>query len=55
LLDPDADPELHLKGGYGSRRAKITHKEKNKEISCYAVLCWGLKASPLAWVSFMEA
>jgi hypothetical protein len=43
----------------GSRRAKITHKNiKSTEFSCFEVLdvlFRGLKASPVAWASFMEA
>ncbi len=42
--------------GSGSRRSKIT--KKNKEISCFEVLdilFSGLKASPVAKTSFMEA
>jgi hypothetical protein len=42
-----------------SRKAKMTHKNrKSKEISCFEVLdvlFSGLKASPVAWTSFMEA
>jgi hypothetical protein len=42
----------------GSRRAIITHKNrKSEEISCFEllnVLFRGLKASPVAWTSFME-
>jgi hypothetical protein len=55
FLEPD--PDLHLKCGSGSesRRAKMTHKyEKNKEFMP-DVLFWGLKASPVACASFMEA
>jgi hypothetical protein len=37
----------------------MTHKiEKSTECSCFEVLdvlFWGLKASPVAWASFMEA
>ncbi len=45
--------------GSGSRRAKMTHKNRKKvqEISCFKVLdvlFWGLKASSVAWTSFME-
>ncbi len=35
-----------------------TKIEKSTEFSCFEVLdvlFWGLKASPVAWVSFMEA
>jgi hypothetical protein len=42
--------------GSGSRRAKMNHK--HREISCFEVLdvlFSGLKASPEAWTSFMEA
>jgi hypothetical protein len=46
----------------GSRRAKITHKisenRKKLKISCLEVLdvlFFGLKASPAAWASFIEA
>ncbi len=43
----------------GSRRAKMTQKiEKTTEFSSFEVLhvlFWGLKASPVAWASFMEA
>ncbi len=39
----------------GSRRARI---EKSYEISCFEMLdvfFYGLKGSPVAWTSFMEA
>ncbi len=40
-------------------RAKMTNENrKNKEISCFEVLdfvFWGLKASSVAWTSFIEA
>ncbi len=42
----------------GSRRTKMTHNNrKSTEFSCFEVLdalFWGLKASPVAWASFME-
>jgi hypothetical protein len=45
--------------GSGSRRTKITHKNRKIfEISCFEeldVLFCGLKASSVAWTSFMEA
>ncbi len=45
--------------GSGSRRAKMTHKNrKSTEFSCFEVLdvlFGGLKAFPVAWASFMEA
>jgi hypothetical protein len=54
-----ADPDSHSNCGSGSRRAKMTHKNrKSTEFSCFEVLdvlFRGLKASPLAWASFMEA
>jgi hypothetical protein len=45
---------------HGSRGAKMTHKNRKREekISCFEVmdvLFSGLKASPVAWKSFMEA
>jgi hypothetical protein len=55
-MDPDSDFEC----GSGSRRTKMTHKyrRKYKEFLCFEVLdvlfC-GLKASPVACVSFVEA
>jgi hypothetical protein len=49
IADPDPDP-----GGQ-----KFSKKiEKSTEFSCFEVLdvlFWGLKASPVAWASFMEA
>ncbi len=47
--DPDPDP------GGGEWPTKI---EKSTEFSCFEVmdvLFWGLKTSPVAWASFMEA
>jgi hypothetical protein len=60
--DPDSissvgpDQDLELDPGV-SRRAKITYK--NKKVAKFHVLkCWmssfELKASPVAWTSFME-
>ncbi len=46
------------RSGSGSRRAIWTTNRKSEEISCFEmldVLFWGLKASPVAWTSFMEA
>jgi hypothetical protein len=43
---------------FGSRRAKITHKnQKNQKsfLEVLDVLFRGLKASLVAWTSFMEA
>jgi hypothetical protein len=52
-------PDPHSNCGSGSRRAKMTHKKrKSTEFSCFEVLdvlFWGLKASSVAWASFMEA
>ncbi len=48
-----SDPDPHS----GEHR-RLTKIEKSKEISCFEVLdvlFWGLKASPVAWKSFMEA
>jgi hypothetical protein len=60
--DPDSirsvDPDSESGSRSGFRRAKITHKNiKNLEISCFVldVLIRGLKASSVAWTSFMEA
>jgi hypothetical protein len=49
IADPDPDPE-------GQKWPKKI--EKSTEFSCFEVLdvlFWGLKASPVAWASFMEA
>ncbi len=49
IADPDPDP-----GGLKCP----TKIEKSIEFSCFEVLdflFWGLKASPVAWASFMEA
>jgi hypothetical protein len=61
-LDPDSirsvDPDPESGSGSGSRRAQRPKKEKSKEISCFEVLdvlFRGLKVSPVAWTSFMEA
>jgi hypothetical protein len=52
-VDPDS------KSGSGSKRAKMTHKNRKKlRNSCFEVkdvLLSGLKASPVALTSFMEA
>ncbi len=52
-VDPDSE------SGSESKRAKMTHKSRNfLENSCFEVLdvlFWGLKASSVAWKSFMEA
>jgi hypothetical protein len=57
LLDPDPDP--HTNCGSGSRRAKMTQKNRKKDriFIFWSAGCslWGLKASPVAWASFMEA
>jgi hypothetical protein len=45
----DPDPQ----SGSGSRRAKITHKNR-KCSEVLDVLFGGLKASPAAWTFFME-
>jgi hypothetical protein len=51
-----ADPDSEFRSGY--RRAKMTHKKrKSLEILCFEVLdvfFSGLKASSVAWTSFME-
>jgi hypothetical protein len=53
------DPDPYSESGSGSRREKITHKNrKNKEISCFTVpdvLFGELNASFVTWTSFMEA
>ncbi len=61
-LDPDSirsvDPDPYSESGSGSRRAKMTHKSRKKEISCFEVLdvlFRELKASFVTWTSFMEA
>jgi len=57
LLDPD--PHSNCGSGTGSRRAKKFNKNRKRtEFSCFEVLdvlFSGLKASPVAWPSFMEA
>jgi hypothetical protein len=65
LVKPSvADPDLiRIQSGHwirrsGSRRAKTTNKkiEKVKKKSCFEVLIvLFLKASPVAWMSFMKA
>jgi hypothetical protein len=51
--------EFNQVGGSGSRRAKVTHKNRKSEgISCLEaldVLFCGLKVSHVAWTSFLEA
>jgi hypothetical protein len=49
-VDPDPYSES------GSRRAKMTHKsEENSSFEVLDVLFRGMKTSPVAWTSFMEA
>ncbi len=47
---PDSDSE----SGWGYRRAEKTHKIKLRNLMLDA-LFWGLRASSVAWKSFMEA
>jgi len=57
LLGSGLDPDLASESGSGSRRGKNETQKLKKEISCFEVLdvlFRGLKASPLAWTSFME-
>ncbi len=56
------DPHSFWSAGSGSavgiriRRAKINHKsEENSSLEVLDVLFWGMKTSPVAWTSFMEA
>ncbi len=57
----DPDPDLHgsaliwvAGSGSGSRREKITFK-KRKKLTNFMFWIAGLKASPVAWASFIEA
>jgi hypothetical protein len=57
-LDPYQDP--NSQSGSGSRRAKMTHKNIKKINKFLFLKCWmfsllGLKASPVAWTSIIEA
>jgi hypothetical protein len=58
-MDPDSkgsiDPEPDSQSGYGSRRAKMTHKNRKTYVEVLDVLFWGLKASLVAWKFFDEA
>jgi hypothetical protein len=58
VSDPYPDPHWFCSAGSGSRRTKITQKkgkrEENFQFWLLDVLFWGLKASPVAWTSFME-
>ncbi len=50
------DPDPHWEYGSWSRRAKINHKsEENSSLKCWMFFFWGMKTSPVAWTSFMEA
>jgi hypothetical protein len=62
LTDPhtfgqlDPDPDLHWEYGSGSRRAKMNHKsEENSSFDVLDVFFSGIKSSPEACTSFMEA
>jgi hypothetical protein len=48
-LDPDPDSRS------GSRTAKMTHKNRKKVDKFHFFLFEGLKPSPVAWTSFMDA
>jgi hypothetical protein len=56
--DPYRDPDSLLEFGSGSRRAKITHKNKKVKNFHFLNCCmfsFELKASSATWTSFMEA
>jgi hypothetical protein len=60
VTDENSKIRIRIQSGQWIRRAKMTHTiiEQNKEISCFEVLdvpLCGLKASPVAWMFFMEA
>ncbi len=68
VVDPDSHVSLFILVGWNRVRiriwntdpdpggAKITHKsEENSSFEVQDVLFWGMKTSPVAWTSLMEA
>jgi hypothetical protein len=49
------DPNPHWEYGSGSRRVRIKMTHKMKKIHVLDVIFWGMKTSPVARTSFMEA
>ncbi len=63
VLDADSmgplDPDPDTQSGSGSRRAKMTHKNR-KKLKNFIFKCWmfsfeGCILLPVAWTSFKEA